>query len=71
VLKRLPTNWARYLADVDYRRRLALVLERGPTRDPELIGVGRYEPTADPAIAEVAFVIVYSEGGATERDRRG
>ena len=57
VLKRLPTNWARYLADVDYQRRLALVVERGPASDPELIGVGRYEPTEDPAEAEVAFVV--------------
>ena len=23
VMRRLPTNWARYLADVDYHRRLA------------------------------------------------
>lgn len=57
VMKRLPTDWARYLADVDYRRRLALVLERGPASEPELIGVGRYEPTEDPAAVEVAFVI--------------
>jgi RimJ/RimL family protein N-acetyltransferase len=42
---------------VDYRRRLALVIERGPDADPELIGVGRYEPTAEPDTAEVAFVI--------------
>ena len=54
---RLPTPWARFLAEVDYRRRLALVLERGPGADPELIGVGRYEPTAEPDTAEVAFVI--------------
>jgi GNAT superfamily N-acetyltransferase len=55
--KRLPTNWARFLAKVDYRRRLALVLERGQDSDPELIGVGRYEPTDDPTTAEVAFVV--------------
>jgi RimJ/RimL family protein N-acetyltransferase len=54
---RLPTPWARFLADVDYRGRLALVLERGPDADPELIGVGRYEPTTEPDTAEVAFVI--------------
>ena len=54
---RLPTPWARFLAEVDYRGRLALVLERGPDLDPELIGVGRYEPTAEPDTAEVAFVI--------------
>jgi len=54
---RLPTPWARFLAEVDYRGRLALVLERGPDADPELIGVGRYEPTTEPHTAEVAFVI--------------
>jgi RimJ/RimL family protein N-acetyltransferase len=57
LMRRLPTDWARYLANVDYRRRLALVLERGPASAPELIGVGRYEPTDDPAAAEVAFVV--------------
>jgi GNAT superfamily N-acetyltransferase len=57
VLKRLPTDWARYLAEVDYRRRLALVLERGPATAPELVAVGRYEPTEDPAMAEVALVV--------------
>lgn len=57
VMKRLPTDWARYLANVDYRHRLALVLERGPAGEPELIGVGRYEPTADPGAVEVAFVV--------------
>ena len=31
---RLPTPWARFLAEVDYRGRLALVLERGPATDP-------------------------------------
>ena len=57
VMKRLPTDWARYLADVDYRRRLALVIEwRGPN-GPELVGVGRYEPTGDSGRVEVAFVI--------------
>ncbi|HET6367352.1 MAG TPA: GNAT family protein [Pseudomonadales bacterium] len=53
----LTTPWARFLAEVDYRRRLALVLERGSDADPELIGVGRYEPTAEPDTAEVAFVV--------------
>lgn len=57
VMKRLPTNWAHYLAEVDYRRRLALVIEREGQADPELVGVGRYEPTVDPARVEVAFVI--------------
>jgi len=57
VMKRLPPDWARLLATVDYRRRLALVAERGLAEDPELVAVARYEPTDDPLIAEVAFVV--------------
>lgn len=57
IMKRLPPDWARMLATVDYRRRLALVAERGPTGASELVGVGRYEPTEDPDTVEVAFVI--------------
>jgi len=57
VMKRLPPDWARMLASVDYRRRLALVAERGPAESPELVGVARYEPTDDPSTAEVAFVV--------------
>jgi RimJ/RimL family protein N-acetyltransferase len=57
VMKRLPPDWARFLAVVDYRRRLALVAERGPREAPELIGVARYEPTETEEMAEVAFVV--------------
>lgn len=57
ALRRLPTDWARYLAEVDYRRRLALVVERDGPEGIELVGVGRYEPTGSPGRAEVAFVI--------------
>ena len=56
VMKRLPPDWARFLAAVDYHRRLALVVE-----DPQaaaLIAVARYEPTQRADIAEVAFVVV-------------
>ena len=55
VMKRLPPDWARLLATVDYRRRLALVAEHGPAA--ELVAVARYEPTDDPQTAEVAFVV--------------
>jgi RimJ/RimL family protein N-acetyltransferase len=58
VMKRLPPDWARLLADVDYRRRLALVAERGPREAPELIAVARYEPTDREDTAEVAFVVM-------------
>jgi RimJ/RimL family protein N-acetyltransferase len=58
VMKRLPPDWAQILATVDYRRRLALVAEHeGPEGGPELIAVGRYEPTQREDTAEVAFVV--------------
>lgn len=50
----LPAHWARYLAEVDYRRRFVLVVERGLKPGRELIGVGRYASTGEPATAEVA-----------------
>ncbi|MBI4636659.1 MAG: GNAT family N-acetyltransferase [Candidatus Rokubacteria bacterium] len=57
VMKRLPPDWARLLANVDYRRRLALVAEHDTPRGVELIGVGRYEPSERGDTAEMAFVI--------------
>jgi RimJ/RimL family protein N-acetyltransferase len=55
--RRLPPNWAHFLADVDYVRRLALVATADAQADADLVAVARYEPTADPGIAEVAFVV--------------
>jgi RimJ/RimL family protein N-acetyltransferase len=54
VMRRLPPDWARILADVDHDRRAAIVAA-GP--DGELIGVARYgtEPGAD--AAEIAVVV--------------
>jgi RimJ/RimL family protein N-acetyltransferase len=57
AMRRLPPDWARFLANVDYRERLALVIERDGPEGPELIAVGRYEPTGEPGVAEVAFVV--------------
>ena len=57
AMRRLPTNWAHYFANVDYRTRLALVIERPDVGGPELIAVGRYDATADASVAEVAFVV--------------
>jgi RimJ/RimL family protein N-acetyltransferase len=57
VMKRLPPDWARIFATVDYRRRLALVAEHDGDHGVELVGVGRYEPTDEPDNAEVAFVV--------------
>ena len=57
VMKRLPPDWARILATVDYRRRLALVVEFETLSGFDLVAVGRYEPTDEPDTAEVAFVV--------------
>ncbi len=57
VMKRLPPDWARILASVDYRTRLAVVAEQPGEPGPELIGVGRYEPTDEADVAEIAFVV--------------
>jgi RimJ/RimL family protein N-acetyltransferase len=57
VMRRLPPDWARMFATVDYRRRLALVAERGQAGATEIVGVGRYEPMDDPDTVEVAFVV--------------
>ncbi len=57
VMRRLPPNWAHFLANVDYERRLALIAEHGPPDEPELIGVARYEPADQVDTAEIAFVI--------------
>jgi RimJ/RimL family protein N-acetyltransferase len=56
VRQRLPPDWARFLATVDYRTRLALVVE-SPSDPDALIAVARYEPTGEPDVAEVAFVV--------------
>jgi len=56
VMQRLPIDWARFHAVVDYESRLALVVES--TSDPDaLIGVARYEPSDQPDTVEVAFVV--------------
>jgi len=55
VMKRLPPDWAHFLANVEYQRRLALVVERGPAA--ELIAVARYESLDEPGTAEIAFVV--------------
>jgi RimJ/RimL family protein N-acetyltransferase len=58
VLKRLPPDWAHFFANVDYRRRLALVAEADVEGRPELIGVGRYESSAGKDdVPELAFVV--------------
>jgi RimJ/RimL family protein N-acetyltransferase len=56
VMQRLPPDWARFLANVDYQSRLALVVE-SPDDPDTLIAVARYEPVGEPGVAEVAFVV--------------
>jgi RimJ/RimL family protein N-acetyltransferase len=56
IVRRLAPDWARTLATVDYRRRLALVVEIDGAAGAELIAVGRYDATDDTE-AEVAFVV--------------
>jgi GNAT superfamily N-acetyltransferase len=57
VMKRLPPDWARVAATVDYVQRLALVALPGPDPAAEIVAVGRWEPTAEPAVVEVAFAV--------------
>jgi len=57
VMRRLPTDWVHAFANVDYRRRLALVAERETVGGIEIVGVGRYEPSSEEATGEVAFVL--------------
>ena len=57
IVKRLPPDWARMQANVDYHRRFALVAEAGAGTELELIGVGRYEPTDEWDTVEIAFVV--------------
>jgi L-amino acid N-acyltransferase YncA len=56
AMRRLPPDWARFLATVDYRTRLALVAE-SPDDADALIAVARYEPAGASDTAEVAFVV--------------
>jgi RimJ/RimL family protein N-acetyltransferase len=57
AMRRLPTDWAHFLANVDYERRLALVIERDTDDGIELIAVARYEPTPEPGVVEIALVV--------------
>src|SRR5262249_53635227 len=56
AMNRLPPDWAHFLANVDYRRRLALGVEN--PEDGALIAVARYECTERRDTAEIAFVVL-------------
>jgi len=57
AMKRLPPDWARMLATVDYVTRLALVAEVATPGGLELVAVARYEPTSRADTVELAFVV--------------
>lgn len=57
VMRRLPPEWAQYLATVDYVQRLALVVSADSRPGTDLIAVARYEPTDEAGTAEIAFVV--------------
>ena len=56
-MRRLPPDWARLLATVDFQRRFALVLERATADDVAVIAVARYEPAAAADEVEIAFAV--------------
>ena len=56
-MRRLPSDWGHYFANVDYRRRLAVVVERETVAGIELVGVGRYEPTEEETLGEAALLL--------------
>jgi len=53
ALPELTPTMARYLANVNYTNRMALVAQVGE----ELIGVGRYERTSEPGLVELGLVV--------------
>jgi RimJ/RimL family protein N-acetyltransferase len=54
AMPELTPGMARYLANVNYTNRMALVAEA----NGELVGVGRYERTDDPGLVELGLVVV-------------
>lgn len=56
AMPELTPGMARYLSHVNYRSRMALVAEV----EGELVGVGRYERTPDPEVAELGLVVLDS-----------
>ena len=57
VMRTLPSELAHHLANVDYRRRLALVAELLGGEVAAVIGVTRLEPMKSPTTAELALVV--------------
>ena len=57
AVPRLPTSWASLLDRGGLSPAAGTGARAGVGGESELIGVGRYEPTAEPDTAEVAFVV--------------
>jgi acetyltransferase len=57
--KELPYEQAKQLANVDYRKRMALVATRQHGDEEHIIAVARYavDPTGQPDVAEAAIVV--------------
>ena len=57
--KELPLEQARQLANVDYRKRMALVATRQHGNEEHIIAVARYaaDPASQPDVAEAAIVV--------------
>lgn len=56
-LRRLSADQARYLANVDYRDRYAVVAEPGDGENDLLVGVARYDRGRSDGAAEIAVVV--------------
>ena len=54
ALPELSPGMARYLANVNYTNRMALIAEAGG----DVIGVGRYERTSDAQVADLGLVVL-------------
>jgi GNAT superfamily N-acetyltransferase len=55
-VRRLLPEEAHDFANVDYRRRMAIVAEVGDGQEPELVGVARYGPS-DEGTADIGLVV--------------
>jgi GNAT superfamily N-acetyltransferase len=56
-VRRLSPEEAHTFANVDYRRRMAIVAEVADGPEPELIGVARYGPSSEEAAADIGLVV--------------
>ena len=54
LMARLPPNWAHFLANVDYERRMAIVAVNS---EDQLIAVARYDYSEQSDEAEIAIVV--------------